>query len=250
MTVGNAMKRTGFTRFWALLSTASIFITSFIFIIDSLHIIEAKEASNSQIEEITNGVNENLDSDSMSNSDQSSSDNGQQGPNENANPTNIADQTGKSGKVSQIMLLDLFAKRFTGDLSGMSAVQKEWLLKQLHLYPADSKQKLTEVEKLAIPMSKQGELLRNINNYKQKIIKDTGTVLETLVDEGTAIREMQIQVLTTDGVICILYYPAVVEVQKGERIQFYGTPIAYNSKSSDLFGSTDTILVYANHITR
>jgi len=248
MTVGNALSRTILAKFWALTATIAIFISAFIFIIDAFNLLNKEEATNpASMLGIAGEANANsvgTQPNSLLNPIENQID-----YIDNNFQINQALVTGDT-KVARIMLLDLFAKRFSDNLTGITAQQKEWLIQNAHLYPVDSDQKLAEIKKIAITNIKQEQITKSIDLYRQKIISASGVVIEKLVDENSNIREMQLHILANDGGMYVAYYPHTIDVMVGESVTFYGTPIASNLINSDMFGPVNTVLLYASYVEK
>jgi hypothetical protein len=256
MTVGNALSRTVLAKFWALTATTAIFISAFVFIIDTFHLLDKEESTNpiSTLgiagEANANSVNTQLDS-LVNAFDNNQLQAGKPSGNSNSGVLPNKDAlVNADTKVARIMLVDLFAKRFSDNLTGITAQQKEWLIQNAHLYPADSDQKLTEIKKVCITNIKQEQITKSIDLYRQKIVSASGVVIEKLVDENSNISEMQLHILANDGGMYVVYYPQTIDVTVGESVTFYGTPIVCNIINSDMFGPVNTVLVYANYINR
>lgn len=258
MTVGNALNKTSLAKFWALIATSSIFVTTFIFIIDSFDLIDLEKPKivsevNANGADLSNGgltpgqmLGNNGDQGGQiqqpSNGGPAVPTNGQ-----TALPANTANQ---DTRVAKVVLLDLFTKRFTGDLIGLPAAQKDWLLQRNQFYPVNTEQRLAEVKAMATTAPGVEQVMRNLNNYRNGIIHGSGVVLDQTVDANAGIQEMQLNVLASDGGVYLLYYPALIQVKAGDWVQFYGTPVAGTSMRSDMFGTVNTVLVYASYITK
>lgn len=244
MTIGNALNKTDMAKFWALLSTVAMFITTFIFIVDTYDLLGIKKAAAGE--------------DAIPVAEQPAPQlNKEHQPGSGYDVQSLQylqEQAGTyvyDSEVARILLLDLLAKRFTGDLSGLTASQKQWLIQHKHLYPADTEQALTEIKRVAMESVTQEQLRENVDDYKQTVIKGQGVVLEVVAPTNDAVvQDMQIQILTEDKSVYVLYYPAVTELKVGDSVQFYGTPVAKSNMNSATFGTVSTILFYTNFIMK
>ncbi|OEF95879.1 hypothetical protein [Desulfuribacillus alkaliarsenatis] len=250
MTVGNALNKTALAKFWALIATASVFTTTFIFIVDSFDLLELRD-----VNKFATPVNANSEGvyppgesgQSNGNSGQSNGDSGQFNGNDGARNGNgeLSDS-----RVARIMLLDLFAKRYSGELEGLTAEQRDWLMQNRTLFPASTSDTQAQVRNQAQEVRNLDQVYRSIDRYRQGFIKGTGVVLDKTVDGTTGIQEMQVNVVGPDGGVYLLYYPAVVDLNTGDWVQFYGTPITGKSLRSEFFGTVNSLLVYASYIHR
>ncbi len=244
MTVGNALNRTNMAKVWSIIATVAILVTTLTFIIDTMGVIEAKEA------DITDEVlraEEGMEGQAIESS--ALPDLSGNNLDDKQNPSSISKIKTESG-LARMMLLDLYTKHFSGNLSGLTAAQKEWIRQHASLYPADTENKLKDVENLSEGTISIEEMISNMDQYKQAIIHGSGTVLEKQVEEQSGIGEMQVHVLSPDGGIYILYYPAITPLEIGDKVQFYGTPIVSSKMSSDMLGPVSAVLIYSNYITQ
>lgn len=273
MTLSHAIGKTPLAKFWAMVTTIAIFLSMFIFIIDLFKLLEPEEIEGAlgEGEAITDGLGEgiiddmfgdNIDLDNPSNLDnlQDIVDNTGKDKGNSLNPSQPSNVNKPSAggetivnndtKLARVMLLDLFAKRFSNNLTGVSMQQKDWLMKNSHLFPADTTEKLEIVKKSALTNLSQDQVKRNLEEYKQKILGCSGVVIEKVIDQDSKIQEMQLMILAQDGGMYVVYYPDLVNITVGDEVIFYGTPVTSNTMTSDMFGPVNTILLYANHVSK
>lgn len=264
MTIGNALSQTALAKFWALLTTLSVFTSSFVFMADSFDLLEVQAS-----QELTPGIEQSEQEPGKPGSELPVPDPVVPAPPDSVAPAPIeetpslpeavipgqtpAENEGDSSaatSLSRIVLLDLFAKNLSGKLDAIPETQREWLIANAYLFPPQTTADLSKLRDNATEVHGVEQINRNFDNYRLNMIVGSGQVLDTAVSSIDDLREMQLHVITDDGGVLIIYYPERVDVASGERIKFYGVPVVSRKLQDNFFGEVSSVLLYASHISR